>query len=480
MNYDYMEDILSHLLDNTFSVFCGAGASIDATHMEWVSIFSNQTQNFYKEGLCRDIYLLADIEKKYHSADANNTDFASRIASQFENVNRRESRHINAIINLTINQIWTTNFDSVIETAIEQKYGTVPTVIRESRDILTHGLNGKYIVYKLNGSSDKPSTMILTKEDFLSYAKKQRLFFEMLKRQLVLDSFLFVGYSFSDNLVLDALREINDVFPSQNKYHYRFLLRQTRENLINVCDTEISSYKELANAYEKYEEQYYNDVYHIRTIYLDNWNELDEYLGELYRRYCNRNVFISGSFRNISKEERLYVERVVDRLVDKLFSNHYNICSGNGRGLGEIVVARSDKYQQISQQKSGKLINRPLIFTDDSPHEKAEKNKLIMKDCNTMIVICGQSDAEDVSSNVLKQFEQFAKPRASCKLPLIIPIPSTGHAAKRIFSDPSFVNMPAYQINKKTFQKLSQDLQPEEVADIVVNIIQSYRSEPNS
>ena len=37
---------------------------------------------------------------------------------------------------------------------------------------------------------------------FFDYFKKQRLMFELLKRQLVLDSFLFVGYSFKDDLVL--------------------------------------------------------------------------------------------------------------------------------------------------------------------------------------------------------------------------------------------------------------------------------------
>ena len=479
MNFDYIEEILTHLLDNTFSVFCGAGATADATRMSWVSIFNQQTQDFYNKGLCRDIYLLADIEKKYHYSHGNNQDFASKIASRFENVNCRSSKHINAIIDLTINQIWTTNFDTIIETAIKQTYGIMPTIIRESKDILTHGLNDKYIVYKLNGSVDKPSTMVLTKEDFLNYARTQRLFFEMLIRQLVLDSFLFIGYSFSDNLVLDALREINDVFPSQTKFHYRFLLKQHHGKGTDIHWEKMPSRHELIDAYAKYEKQYYEDVYHIRTIYLSNWDELDEYLGELYKRFCNRNVFISGSFRNISRDERIYIERIVDHLVNKLFSNQYNIYSGNGRGLGEIVIARADKYQKFSRQKSGQLVNRPFIFTGDSPCEKAEKNRLIMKDCNTMIIICGQSD-DGVSSNVLKQFEQFLIPRSSCQLPLIIPIPSTGYAAEKIFYDPTFRAMPTYQLNKVVFQRLAQDLSPEDVADNIVNIIRVYRSEPNS
>ena len=125
------------------------------------------------------------------------------------------------------------------------------------------------------------------------------------------------------------------------------------------------------------------------------------------------------------------------------------------------------------------VLSRANIELADDISEKAEKNRLIMKDCNTMIIICGQSD-DGVSSNVLKQFEQFLIPRASCQLPLIIPIPSTGYAAEKIFYDPTFRAMPTYQLNKVVFQRLAQDLSPEDVADNIVNIIRVYRSEPNS
>lgn len=54
----------------------------------------------------------------------------------------------------------------------------------------------------------------------------------MLKRQLVLDSFLFIGYSFTDDLVLNALREIKEVFPNQGKIHYRFVKEKIMRSLL--------------------------------------------------------------------------------------------------------------------------------------------------------------------------------------------------------------------------------------------------------
>lgn len=83
----------------------------------------------------------------------------------------------------------------------------------------------------------------------------------MLKRQLVLDSFLFIGYSFTDDLVLNALREIKEVFPNQGKIHYRFVKRKDNEK--------------STQEYSKLEAQYYYDKYNIRTIYISDFNDID-------------------------------------------------------------------------------------------------------------------------------------------------------------------------------------------------------------
>ena len=39
MNFAYVNEIVSQLLSNTFSVFCGAGASADITNSKWEDIF---------------------------------------------------------------------------------------------------------------------------------------------------------------------------------------------------------------------------------------------------------------------------------------------------------------------------------------------------------------------------------------------------------------------------------------------------------
>lgn len=453
-NIEYIDDIVKEMLNGTFSVFCGAGADCDATKQEWLDIFTDKTREFYEKH-SSDVYLLADLEKRYYNSESFFTDICDNLYA----VSNLESQHINNIVNLNINQIWTTNFDSIIENTIQRKFGFSPTIIKESADLFTENLSSRYVVYKLNGCVSKPDTMVLTKSDFFDYFKKQRLLFEMLKRQLVLDSFLFIGYSFTDDLVLNALREIKEVFPNQGKIHYRFVKRKDNEK--------------STQEYSKLEAQYYYDKYNIRTIYISDFNDIDFYLQKLYERFCNHNVLISGSFRHLkNNDERVYIEDLIDCLVQKLIQNSFNIYSGNGRGLGEIVVAQVNKHNAEKH-----FVNRPLIFTNDTNEEKDVKNRLIMKDCDTMIVVGGQDESLTSSKNVINQYFTFVNNSEGKKYPLVIPIPSTGYAAQEIFNSEEFRHSNVFQTNQKLFTELGNTTEIEYIVHLLVNLIMSYKTE---
>ena len=455
MSFEFSDDIIHEMFNRTFSIFCGAGANCDATNQNWDDIFSDVTKQFYINNCSKDLYLLSDLEKRYY-----NNSFIEDITEKINGNSQKESEHINNIIDLNINQIWTTNYETIIENTIKRKLGVIPTVIKESKDLFTKNLNSKFIIYKLNGSIEKVDTMILTKSDYFNYFKKQRLFFEVLKRQFILDSFLFVGYSFADDLVLSALREIKEMFPNRGKFHYTF----------NVKKENDTKQKE---EYQKYLEQYYFNEYKIKTIHVEDYTDIDKYLKNIYNRFCNKNVFIAGSFRYLqNNDERKNLEDLVDTLIYKLVLNNYNIYSGNGRGLGEIVVAQVNKHNVENH-----FVNRPFIFSGDNEKQKEEKNKLIMKDCDIMIIIAGQDDSLEASKNVYKQFQFFMNESSEKRFKLIIPIPSTGYAAEKIFSSDIFRNSNVYKNNKEIFEKLNYTKDINEIINIIINIIKSYKVE---
>lgn len=68
-NIEYIDDIVKEMLNGTFSVFCGAGADCDATKQEWLDIFTDKTKEFYEKH-SSDVYLLADLEKRYYNSES--------------------------------------------------------------------------------------------------------------------------------------------------------------------------------------------------------------------------------------------------------------------------------------------------------------------------------------------------------------------------------------------------------------------------
>ena len=163
---------------------------------------------------------------------------------------------------------------------------------------------------------------------------------------------------------------------------------------------------------------------------------------------------------------------MIDCLVRKLTQNGFNIYSGNGRGLGEIVVAQVNK---LNAEKH--FVIRPLIFTNDTNEEKAVKNRLIMKDCDTMIVVCGQDASLTSSKNVLNQFSTFIDNTNSKNYPLVIPIPSSGYAAQEIYNSEEFRSSNVFLTNKKLFDMLGNTRDISSIANMVVNLIKSYKTE---
>ena len=453
-----INSISESLLDGHFSLFCGAGVC----ELKWIDLFSDKIKHYYDNTFSADIYYLAELEKMMSHSESSLHEIIARKIKETELSNR----YFQEIKNLKINQIWTTNYDNSLEDVFNDIEDIA--VIYKSEQIFTSKLDSTKTIYKLNGSVEEPSSMVITKEDFYKYFEKQRLLFELLKRQLVIDTFLFLGYSFQDDLVLAALREIYKTFPSCSNTHYRFKL--SPESYCNGKEIDVKMWSE----YSKLEDQYYRQTYNIDTIPIESYDEIHEYLKKIYHRFCEHNIHLSGSFRIIDNKKRQYIEDVVDCLIKELLINGYYLYSGNGRGLGEIIVARYNKHNKGNKTK---LVNRPLIFSGDKNDTKASLNLEIMKDCHVSIIIAGQDESGKESRNVIKQFQQFLEIGNKNEFfPIVIPIPSTGYAAEFIYNDEIYRATPFFQMNKEELEKLNNLEEPKEIALLITRIIKSYKS----
>ena len=99
-----------------------------------------------------------------------------------------------------------------------------------------------------------------------------------------------------------------------------------------------------------------------------------------------------------------------------------------------------------------------------------------------MIIICVQDESLGASENVINQYKQFLrKGNTDAKTdPLVIPIPITRYAAKKIYSEVDFINSNIYQTYQDTFERLKECTLPEEIGKLVMNMILIHTKEPNS
>ena len=459
---DYKSDIKSivnKLRSNQLAIFCGSGAVYDFTGIAWKDLFNEELN--LGDDIVDNYYKLAS----YYELVKDRSTLVSSITTRFNRKPNSDkySEHIKNLLNLSITEFWTTNYDEIIETMIENKIGIQPSIIYNSKNLSKYKENKKYKVYKLNGSISDSDSLVLTEEDYNNYYYKQKLLFEHLKKELILKSFIFIGYSFADKLILDCLTEIKQVFDKSSNIHYRLAVNKKDKEQI-----------------QKLESNYFHHYYNIKTIYVDSYEEIDDFLKHLYAAYKKKNVFISGSFRDFTSEKEDRANNLCKALVNKLIDNGYNIYTGDGKRLGSYIISNATKKlaQNSAMYMQERLKIMPYIDhtfkgkSADDP-ERVKYIQEMIKDCSTSIFMYGQYKDDEYSKGVYEEYIQSN--RNGLK---IIPVASTGYAAQKILEDmESCFAVPGY-LEKYTEALKDTDREVDQVADIVIEILNNINNNP--
>lgn len=443
-----IENLVDSMRQNRLSVFCGSGATADVTKTTWGDLFKKELNIIDKNDI--DYYRIA----QYYELHFGRKKLLNSISNTFSK--KQNSIHVKHLLKLPIYDFWTTNYDTIIEDMIEEKIGIKPSVIYNSENIIKINENKKYKVFKMNGSILDSNSMILTTDDFKTYFSKQKLLIEFLKRELVLNTFLFIGYSFNDNLILDCLSELNNCFPTLNHYHYRIDIMDKNNRIL-----------------QDVESKYFENTYKIKTIYVDDYDDIDAFLNTLYDEYKSKNVFISGSFRNIAPSEEDRANEICKELVNSLIDNDYNIFSGDGKRLGSYVITNATK--KLIEHETGYLQSKLRImpYIDHSFKSKRaddpERLNLVnamINDCKIAIFLYGQSENNDPSEGVYSEFLEARK-----RDMITIPIPTTNYASKKIFDYLIKNNNIPWFLERGFAKKLSDANSPREIGIVIMEIL---------
>jgi len=404
---EFISELINKVNKTNLSVFLGAGVSMDTGLPSWKALFKN---------VAREIGLDIDKTNDYYQLaqyceNRLGGDFRTTIGDSLKEF-KTESKYTKTVVELPANSYWTTNFDEVLDNAIKAKYKTAPNIISKDEELIKARTKSTKTIYKMNGHFTEQGNWVLTKRDLENYSKNHEAMLTFFKRELVVNTFLFLGYSFTDTLVLSALRDVRRYFGDKDiLYHYTILI-----------DDESSEFSHFVKNLEK--------SYGIKVLTAKNGDNVIEVIGKLNSEIKNRRIYISGAFRE-ELPNRSKAANIVKQLIPKLLEKGFNISTGMGRNLGEMVLGTTKNWLQENHENVDHRLEYHLYEDCDNDEVKKAKRAEFMENSGIVIFMFGQGDyGEEGSGGTKKEFE-IAKERGL----KIIPIGATGYQSKQIFEE---------------------------------------------
>ena len=350
-----------------------------------------------------------------------------------------------------------------------------PDVKSETDQLSTMKRDRDAIVYKMHGDVNHPAKAVLTKEDYELYEYKRPLFRTALKGDLVSKVFLFIGFSFEDPNLDYVLGQIHSLLGENTPSHYCFSKRVQEEDFGDPKE-----YGYYIARQDMQEENLRN--YGIQTVFVDSYSEITAILREIERVSKLYNVFISGSADEYpSSWNKNQAEELAGKLAGALVYEDCRVSSGYGLGLGSAIingaldVIYSDKYRHIDEH----LCLRPFPQNISDPKEREKRWKKYREDIidETGISIFMFGNKKDATSGkiviadgCLEEF-RIAKEKGN----IIIPIGSTGYAAKIIWDEVKN-DISNYQYLSDAIDKLGEETNVDTIISIIMEIVKKQHN----
>lgn len=451
-------------------IFAGAGLSKASGYADWKR---------FLEPLAKNVKLDIEKETDYLSVaqycrneSGNRGSINQEILNAF-NAGVGENENVELIARLPISTYWTTNYDKLIEKELEKK-NRKADVKMDSDQLSTVSMDRDAVVYKMHGDVDHPANAVLTKDDYVLYERKRPLFRTILRGDLISKRFLFIGFSFEDPNLEYILGQIHALLEENVADHYCFFRRVQKSDYS----------KEEDYGYEKAKQELRSkDLarYGIQTVFVNDYSEITEILRDIETAVKSNNVFISGSADDYADWGRDKAEELARKISESLVKDNFKITSGFGLGIGSSVIngALTEIYRSKYKHTDEYLCLRPFPQGIKNATERqnvfTQYRKDMISDTGVAIFLFGnKKDTKDPSKIIDSPgcLEEFSIARDNRNV--IIPIGSTGFAAKRIF-DEIKANMDNFKYLEKYMSVLETERNVDKLVEAVTAIAKEQR-----
>lgn len=343
----FMEYYVEQARNGNVSLFLGAGISTSVGLPTWAILLEPCAEQMgVRIDNNMDLFLLAQYYANEYGYSA-----LKRVINNSINKLNDNSTLVDKLLELNFKSIWTTNYDKVIENNLMRKK-VLTNSIYDDKDLSNTIGTNRVNIYKMNGDIANLDRIVITQKDIENYQENHEMLLTFFKRELVVNSFLFLGYSFTDEVVLSCLASVNRCLEESANYHFTIMKQKDDpEFLYFVKDLEIR--------------------YHIRVLLIDDYAELPEILCQLREAINKKNIFFSGVFERLEFLEDSFAELFLKTLTAELLKHQYHIYTGYGRNFGNYLCGSSIQYMlEHNMEIDRYLIMRPFLQTMTKEEKK--------------------------------------------------------------------------------------------------------------
>ena len=424
MNVDhFIENYTKAIKEDGAAIFAGAGMSRGAGFVNWKELLRTIADelNLRIEKEEHDLVALAQYYCNEHRGRGRLNQI---ITDEFQSKALITENH-RILSRLPISTYWTTNYDTLIETAMRE-IGKISDVKVSPENLAVTVNDRDAVVYKMHGDVSQVHKAIINRDDYERYELTHSLFTTALQGDLVSKTFLFIGFSFNDPNLNYILSRIRVRLEGNQRPHYCFLkkIKETDD------DYEYARVKQ---------ELQVNDLkrFSINTILIDDYSDITTILKKIESRFKKNSVFISGSAVEYGLFSEDKAAELLHNLSCQLVRKDFRIISGFGAGVGSYIINGALEQLQLAKKVG---IEKNLVlypFPQKSSGGKSLEElwegyrRRMLEEAGIAIFLFGNRKKDGVTIDAEGVKEEF---EIATSLGLkIIPIGVTGYQTKKIY-----------------------------------------------
>ncbi len=463
----FIKNYSKEIEEENAAIFAGAGLSVGAGYVNWKELLEPVAEelglNVEKE---HDLVSLA----QFHENDNGNRSKLNKVLLEEFGDLAKPTRNHELIARLPISTIWTTNYDRLIETAVQNENKTPD--IKYTEKHLSQTKPGRDVtIYKMHGDIEHPSEAILTKDDYEKYHQSMGMYLTTLSGDLISKTLLFIGFSFTDpNLDYILSRVRVSVSSKDLRQHYAIIKKIRPDDFEDEADFDYDTRRQ---------ELFVQDLkrFGIKALLVEDYGQITDILERIYSRHRSRSVFISGAAHTYGSWNANSAETLVRKISAQLIEKNFRVVSGFGLGVGSAVIAGAldQIYTNLNKHIGNKLILRPFAQGDENRKLYRQYREDIMSLAGVAIFLFGNKleDGKVIESTGIEEEFEIAVQAGL----FVIPIGVTGFVAQKLWRkviDNFEAYYPKHAALKSLFEHLGDESKSsdEEITSTIMQIMQ--------